>query len=25
VYVAGAGWRGYSAALDAIVHKVRKD
>lgn len=25
VYVAGAGWRGYSMALDAIVHKVRQD
>lgn len=25
VYVAGAGWRGYSAALDAIVHIIRKD
>jgi 3-dehydroquinate dehydratase-2 len=25
VYVAGAGWRGYSMALDAIVHKIRGD
>jgi 3-dehydroquinate dehydratase-2 len=25
VYVAGAGWRGYSMALDAIVLKVRAD
>jgi 3-dehydroquinate dehydratase-2 len=25
VYVAGAGWRGYSMALDAIVHKIRND
>jgi 3-dehydroquinate dehydratase-2 len=25
VYVAGAGWRGYSMALKAIVHKVRND
>jgi 3-dehydroquinate dehydratase-2 len=25
VYVAGAGWRGYSMALDAIVHKLRDD
>ena len=25
VYVAGAGWRGYSMALTAIVHKIRGD
>jgi 3-dehydroquinate dehydratase-2 len=25
VYIAGAGWRGYSLALDSIVHKVRND
>jgi 3-dehydroquinate dehydratase-2 len=25
VYVAGAGWRGYSLALDAIVHRIRND
>jgi 3-dehydroquinate dehydratase-2 len=25
VYVAGAGWRGYSMALDAIVHAARGD
>jgi 3-dehydroquinate dehydratase-2 len=25
VYVAGAGWRGYSMALDAVVHKIRGD
>jgi 3-dehydroquinate dehydratase-2 len=25
VYVAGAGWRGYSMALEAIVHQIRGD
>lgn len=25
VYIAGAGWRGYSSALDAVVHLVRQD
>ena len=25
VYIAGAGWRGYSMALEAIVHKLRGD
>lgn len=25
IYLAGAGWRGYSCALDAIVHKIRQD
>lgn len=25
VYIAGAGWRGYSLALDSIVHKVLND
>jgi 3-dehydroquinate dehydratase-2 len=25
VYIAGAGWRGYSMALDAIVHKIHND
>jgi 3-dehydroquinate dehydratase-2 len=24
-YVAGAGWRGYSLALEALVHKIRAD
>lgn len=25
VYIAGAGWRGYSLALESIVHKVRNN
>ncbi len=25
VYIAGAGWRGYSIALESIVHKARND
>lgn len=25
VYIAGAGWHGYSSALEALVHKIRQD
>jgi len=25
VYIAGAGWRGYSSALEAIAHEIRQD